>query len=144
MAVLSNKSFLQRSTDGTAWTTVVPITSVPDMGGTPEQIDITTLSDTKIRNMNGLQTSDALEFGAWYDPDTYPTITGYATNDAAANLNSLPYYRVAIGSEQASKGSFVWQGRLSVFVASYEVNAAIPITITISDEGEEELHWVAP
>ena len=33
---------------------LVDITSVPDLGGAPEQIDITTLSDTKQRNMNGL------------------------------------------------------------------------------------------
>ena len=49
MALLTNKTYLYRSTDGSTYSEVCAITSYPDLGGAPESIDITTLKDTKMR-----------------------------------------------------------------------------------------------
>ena len=131
MAILSNQAYLYRN-----GAKLCDITSIPDLGGAPDQIDVTTLSDLQTRNINGIQSVSALEFGAWYDKNTYAAL---AAIQAAASLDT---YQIRFGDTNGSAGKFEWQGKLSVFVGSVDVNAAVPMTITISDEGETALHMV--
>lgn len=143
MAVLSNVSYLYRKENGTStFVKLVDITSVPDLGGAPEQIDITTLSDRKQKNMNGIQSVSSHEFGAWYDDTVYDTLQAIMDADYdKTSAEQLDTYQIWIG-ENGVGGKFEWQGKLSVYVGGYESNAAIPMTITISDEGEEAIHKV--
>lgn len=144
MAVLSNVSYLYRKANGTStFTKLCDITSVPDLGGAPDQIDITTLSDRKQKNMNGIQTVSSHEFGAWYDSEVYDTLQGIQEADYdKTSVSELDTYQIWIG-ENGVGGKFEWQGKLSVYVGGYESNAAIPMTITISDEGEEAIKKVS-
>lgn len=144
MAVLSNVSYLYRKANGTStFVKLVDITSVPDLGGAPEQIDITTLSDRKQKNMNGIQSVSSHEFGAWYDDTVYDTLQSIMDADYdKTSVNELDTYQIWIG-ENGVGGKFEWQGKLSVYVGGYESNAAIPMTITISDEGEDAIHKVS-
>ena len=140
MAILSNKAYLMRKANGgSGFTKLCDITSIPDLGGAPDQIDVTTLSDLQTRNINGIQSVSALEFGAWYDKDTYSALQTIATADQAKTQSQLDTYQVWFG-ESGVHGKFEWQGKLSVYVGSVESNAAVPMTITISDEGETALH----
>lgn len=143
MAVLSNVSYLYRKPNGgSGFTKLCDITSVPDLGGAPEQIDITTLSDRKQKNMNGIQSVSSHEFGAWYDNDVYDELQAIMEADYDKTSESqLDTYQVWIG-DNGIGGKFEWQGKLSVYVGSYESNAAIPMTITISDEGTNAIHKV--
>lgn len=143
MAVLSNVSYLYRKPNGTAtFSKVCDITSVPDLGGAPEQIDITTLSDRKQKNMNGIQTVSSHEFSAWYDSEIYDTLQSIMEADYdKTSASELDTYQVWIGDDGVG-GKFEWQGKLSVYVGGYESNAAIPMTITISDEGEQAIKKV--
>ena len=143
MAVLSNVSYLYRKPNGASeFAKVCDITSVPDLGGAPEQIDITTLSDRKQKNMNGIQSVSSHEFGAWYDNDVYDTLQSIMEADYdKTSATELDTYQLWIG-ENGVGGKFEWSGKLSVYVGGYESNAAIPMTITISDEGEEAIHKV--
>lgn len=144
MAVLSNVSYLYRKPNGGAsFSKLVDITSVPDLGGAPEQIDITTLSDRKQKNMNGIQSVSAHEFGAWYDSAVYDTLQSIMEADYdKTDATELDTYQVWIGDNGVG-GIFEWQGKLSVYVGGYESNAAIPMTISISDEGEDAIHKVS-
>jgi len=144
MAVLSNVSYLYRKANGTStFTKLCDITSVPDLGGAPDQIDITTLSDRKQKNMNGIQTVSSHEFGAWYDSEVYDTLQSIQEADYdKTSVSELDTYQIWIG-ENGVGGKFEWQGKLSVYVGGYESNAAIPMTITISDEGEEAIKKVS-
>ena len=45
-ATSSYLSFLMHSTDGTSYTNLCPIKEYPDMGGEPELLDTTSLSDS--------------------------------------------------------------------------------------------------
>lgn len=143
MAVLSNVSYLYRKPNGTAtFSKLCDITSVPDLGGAPEQIDITTLSDRKQKNMNGIQTVSSHEFSAWYDSEIYDTLQTIMEADYdKTSASELDTYQVWIGDDGVG-GKFEWQGKLSVYVGGYESNAAIPMTITISDEGEQAIKKV--
>lgn len=143
MAVLSNVSYLYRKANGASvFNKVCDITSVPDLGGAPEQINITTLSDRKQKNMNGIQTVSSHEFGAWYDSKVYDELQAIQEADYdKTSVSELDTYQLWIG-ENGVGGKFEWQGKLSVYVGGYESNAAIPMTITISDEGEEAIKKV--
>ena len=142
MALLSNKTFLMRKANGgTGFTKLVDITSYPDIGGAPETIDVTTLSDMVQRNINGIQTASAHEFGAWYEKDTYATLQDIMEADVTKLQSELDTYQLWFG-ENGVYGIFEWQGKLSVYAGGAESNAARPMTITISDEGEEPMHLV--
>lgn len=132
MAILSNYAYLYRN-----GTKLCDITSIPDLGGAPDQIDVTTLSDKQTRNINGIQSVSALEFGAWYDKTTYAALA------AIQAAESLDTYQIRFGNTSGADGIFEWQGKLSVYVGSVESNAAVPMTITISDEGATALHMVS-
>jgi hypothetical protein len=143
MAILSNKAYLMRkASGGSSYTKLVDITSIPDLGGAPDQIDVTTLSDLQTRNINGIQSVSALEFGAWYDKNTYAALQTIATADQEKDQSQLDTYQVWFG-DNGVYGKFEWQGKLSVYVGAVESNAAVPMTITISDEGEDALHMVS-
>ena len=140
MAILSNKAYLMRKASGqSTFSKLLDITSIPDLGGAPDQIDVTTLSDLQTRNINGIQSVSALEFGAWYDKDTYAALQTIAEADQSKTQDNLDTYQVWFGDD-GTHGKFEWQGKLSVYVGAVESNAAVPMTVTISDEGVTALH----
>ena len=142
MAILANKAYLMRAENGSStFEKLLDITSIPDLGGAPDQIDVTTLSDLQTRNINGIQSVSALEFGAWYDKDVYSDLQTISEADQAKTQAELDTYQVWFG-ENGVHGKFEWQGKLSVYVGSVESNAAVPMTVTISDEGVTALHMV--
>lgn len=142
MAILSNYAYLMRKANGeSTFAKLVDITSIPDLGGAPDQIDVTTLSDKQTRNINGIQSISALEFGAWYNKTDYAALQAIAVADEGKQQSELDTYQIWFGTNGAD-GKFEWQGKLSVYVGSVESNAAVPMTITISDEGVTGLHMV--
>ena len=144
MAILSNQSYLMRKENGgSSFTKLCDVTTIPTLLGTPEQIDVTTLSHTKYVYIQGLQTSESLEFGAWYDKEKYSELAAImAADKAKTGQSELDTYRVCLGTTEGLQGVFEWQGKLTVSVTGFGVNEAVPMTITISDEGDEELHYV--
>ena len=145
MAILSNQSFLMRKKNGeSSFTKLVDVTNIPTLLGVPENIDVTTLSHTKYVYIQGLQTSESLEFNAWYDKEKYEELNTIMQEDKAkTGTSQLDTYRVCLGTTEGVQGIFEWQGKLTVSVTSFGVNEAVPMTIVISDEGDEELHYVA-
>ena len=142
MALLSNKTFLMRKANGTAsFVKLTDITSYPDIGGAPDTIDVTTLSDMVQRHINGIQTAGAHEFGAWYEKDVYANLQAIQEADVTKLPSELDTYQLWFG-ENGVYGKFEWQGKLSVYAGGAESNAARPMTITISDEGEEPMHLI--
>lgn len=93
------------------------------------------------RNINGIQTSSSHEFGAWYDKETYQSLYAIQEADISKTASQLDTYQLWFG-EDGVFGKFEWQGKLSVFAGGAESNSARPMTITISDEGEEPIHLV--
>ena len=50
---------------------LIDITEYPDLGGEKEKLDVTTLSDTKKRTINGIEDTGDLAFKAWYEKADY-------------------------------------------------------------------------
>lgn len=128
MAISTIYTFLMKSDNGTSYSKLTCITSFPDLGGSPEQIDVTTLCDTQRHFIPGVQENGSLAFEAWYDSATYSTLKGLAGSDN--------YYAVWFGGTDAthptgSNGVFKFKGDLRVNVNGGGVNEAVAMTITI-------------
>lgn len=134
------KTFLMRSTDGTSYTKVIDIKDFPDLGGDPETIDTTTLTDKMRTSVPGISEAENFVFTANYDPAQFQTLVGYATADEGAPN----YYAVWFGGTDATQvgadptptgnlGKFEFKGTMSQpYVAGGGVNEARSISISIA------------
>ena len=130
------KTFLMSSSNsGSSYSKLIDIKEFPDLGGTPEMIDVTTLSDKMQKFVMGVQSNEGLTFTANYDKASYAALQALTGNQ---------YYAVWFGGTESggvvtpdgSEGKFSFQGELSVFVAGAGVNAARDMSITIAPSTE--------
>lgn len=138
IAMLTNKTHLMHKNGDGKWETLVPITKYPQLGGEPEQVEVTRLCDSRKRYINGLEDAQGLTFEANYVPADYKKLSALAT------AGTLETYRLCFGGETGSDGCFEWSGKISVYIAEGESNAPRKMSFTISDEGEKELSEVEP
>lgn len=133
MAFSTYKTFLMHKEDST-WKKLVDITSFPAMGGAPEMISVTTLSDPQEIQILGVQKNEAKTFGANYDKEDFAKLK------ALEGVESE--YALWFGGEDSEtggqatptgdRGKFHWTGSLSVYVKDGGVNAVAGMEITIS------------
>ena len=131
MAISTYKIFLMQK-NTSAWEKVVDIKEFPDLGGTPEMLETTTLSDKMQTYIPGIQSIDALEFTSNY------TLTDYKKRKALEGQDEE--CAVWFGGTEAgdtvtptgSDGKFKFNGQLSVFPVGGGVNEVVDMTITIA------------
>lgn len=73
MAISTYKVFLMKK-EASEYKKLVDIKDFPDLGGSPEMLETTTLSDAMQTYIPGIQSLDALEFTANYDKEDYATL----------------------------------------------------------------------
>jgi hypothetical protein len=136
MAKCTNKTFLMvKKSGGDSFEKLIDITQYPDLGGSKEKLDVTTLSDTRKRTINGIEDSSDLEFSAWYEKDDYEKLLALEAAD------SIDTYQLWFGDDGAD-GIFEWSGKMAVYPTSGSSNAAREMSFSITDEGDEALHYV--
>lgn len=117
---------------------VIDIKSYPDLGGDPEKIDVTTLSDSVQRNINGVQQMDTMQFTANYTKGDKRKL------DTLEKKGESEWYAVVFGADadgtpDGHDGIVFWQGGVSSYVSGGDVNAARELTIVISTATAPEL-----
>lgn len=116
-----------------SYSEVCPIKSYPDLGGAPDLIDMTTLSNKSKIGVPGIQNNDAMTFEANYNPTVYNELLAYADGTAR---NWAVYFGASISGStvtpDGSDGKFTFQGLFDVFVAGGGVNEGRSMTITIT------------
>lgn len=136
MAKCTHITYLMHKAAGDSnFSKLVDITEYPDLGGDTEKIDVTTLSDRKKRNINGIQDSADLEFKAWYEQADYENLLAIQT------AGTIDTYQLWFG-ENGEDGVWEWSGIMNVFPGGGGTNAAREMSFSITDEGEEALHYV--
>ncbi len=139
MAISTYKVFLmKKSTQGT-YEKVVDIKDFPDLGGTPEMLDTTTLSDRMKTSIPGIQSLDALEFTANYTKEDFKKV--YALRDKEEQ------YAVWIGGTEKTgsvtptgeDGKYEFKGKLDVYVKGGGVNEVVDMVITIGASNPVDL-----
>lgn len=129
------KTFLMQGTGtGTlTYSKVVDIKSYPDIGGAPDLIDMTTLSNKSKIGVPGIQNNDALTFDANYDPTDYTTLKTLADGTAK-------HFAIYFGGTESNgvvtptgaDGKFTFDGILDVYVAGGGVNEGRTMQISIT------------
>lgn len=104
-----------------AGTKLCDIKDFPDLGGAPESLDATTLSDAAKVYIAGIKDQQAIEFTANFDAATYATINALTTTTA---------FTLEFGSSGAS-GIFAWSGTASAYVVGAGVNGVVEMKIVI-------------
>ena len=131
MAISTYKVFLMKK-DSSAYAKLVDIKDFPDLGGTPEMLETTTLSDGMQTYITGIQSLDALEFNANYDLTKFQELK---------QLEGVEHeYSVWFGGTVSNgavtptgeNGKFNFKGYLSVFPVGGGVNEVVGMTITIA------------
>lgn len=131
MAISTYKVFLMKKTEN-AYAKLVDIKEFPDIGGDPEMLETTTLSDKMQTYIKGIQSNEGLSFTANY------TKTDYATLQALED--SEEDYAIWFGGTESggvvtpdgSDGKFSFKGELSVHVVGGGVNEVVDMGVTIA------------
>lgn len=133
MASSTYQTYLMVKGDSSeTYTKLVDIKDFPDLGGAPEMLDTTTLSDAMTTNIPGIQSVDALEFTANYTPTDFSTLKAME-----GKTKSFAVWLGASGSgstatPDGSMGKFTFDGQLSVYKNGGGVNEVQDMTITIA------------
>ena len=131
MAISTYKSFLMHKKSST-WEKLIDIKSFPDLGGAPELLETTTLSDRMTTNIMGIQSLDALEFECNYTKEDYTKLKALEGTEAD--------FAVWLGGTEASgnvtptgsDGKFEFKGQISVYVNGGGVNEVVNMTVSIA------------
>ena len=65
---------MHKATSSSTYEVLIPIKSFPDLGGEPERIDVTTLSDRVRKYAQGVQDLSSFSFTANYIAADYQTV----------------------------------------------------------------------
>ena len=132
--------YRKKGTGAGEYTKLVDIKDFPDLGGEPELLETTTLSNKAQTYINGIQSMDALTFTYNYDKQTYSTIKelegeqldfqlcfGSTSVDNAEDLGD------------GEDGIFEWSGDLVTWVTGGGVNEVVEATLSIAPSTEVKL-----
>jgi len=139
MAISTFRVFLMHSTDGSNYTKLIDIKSFPDLGGEPELLETTTLSDRMQTYIAGIQSLDALTFTANYELADYEALL--------AHEGLTEHYAVWFGGTGSgdtvfpvgNDGKFAFEGQLSTWTTGGGVNAVVDLNISIAPATEIKL-----
>ena len=131
MASSTYKSFLMVKKTST-YEKLIDIVSYPDLGGAPEMLDATSLSDPMTVNVLGIQSLDALDFEANYELEKYTELKAMEGKDQE--------FAVWLGGTESNgtvtptgeDGKFEFGGQLSVYLNGGGVNEVRKMTISIA------------
>lgn len=133
MARSTYKTFLMhKASGGASYVKLIDIKDYPDLGGDPEMIETTTLSDKMHTYVDGVQSFDGLAFTANYSLDDYKKIKAL---EGATHEFAVWFGGTGEGSTltpTGSEGKFKFSGTISVYVAGGGVNEASNMTVSIA------------
>ena len=131
MAISTYKVFLMKKETST-YEKLVDIKDFPDLGGSPEMLETTTLSDKMQTYIPGIQSLDALEFSANYTKEEFTKLKALEGEE----LDLAVWF----GGEEANgtltptgnDGKFNFKGYVSVFVAGGGTNEVVGMTVAVA------------
>lgn len=135
MAISTYKIFLMKgetSSDTTTYSKLIDIKDFPDLGGSPEMLETTTLSDKMQTYVPGIQSLDALEFTANYTKTDFTTLKALEGTSTKFAVWFGATETGGVLTPDGSDGKFEFEGILSVFPVGGGVNEVVDMTITIA------------
>lgn len=111
---------------GETYTKIAGLQSFPDIGGAPDQIDITTLDDAMMHYMNGLKDAGSMEFTFLFDKENKST-SNYQVLCGLEDAGTAVSWEVKLPSGT----KFHWDGEVAVTLSGAGVNEALHFTANI-------------
>ena len=111
---------------GDTYTKVAGLQSIPDIGGAPEQIDITTFDDAMMHYMNGLKDVGSMEFTFLYDKQDNAS-SNFQTLCGLEDAGTVVSWEVKLPTGT----KFHWDGEVSVTLSGAGVNEPLHFTANI-------------
>ena len=133
MAISTQGVTLKWGTSAASLRKVVDIKDFPDLGGAPEMLETTTLSDHIQTYIMGIQGSDMMEFTCNYTKADFNAVMQDANTDL--------YYALEFGNN-GSEGIFEWQGQHTAWVVGAGVNAVTEFKIGIAPSTKPKLKTI--
>lgn len=132
MARSTYMTFLMKKGTGQTYEKLVDIKSFPDLGGEPEMLESTTLSDEMQTYIPGIQSLDGLTFNANYDKADYTTLKALENQTESYAVWFGGTKTGSVATPTGTEGKYEFDGQLSVFVAGGGVNEVVNMTISIA------------
>lgn len=118
---------LHTSDTGKDYTKLVDIKTYPDLGGEPEMLEATTLSDGQEVFVRGIDSGEAMEFTYNYTKANYAAVKAMA--------EKAIYYKVVIGRGE-EKQEFEFQGEHTTKIEGGGVNEVVNAMLTVAPSTE--------
>lgn len=128
MAISTYKVYLMHAASGDTYEKLVDIKDFPDLGGSPEMLETTTLSDKMQTFISGIQTLEALEFVANYTKADFQKLKALE----GKNEKYAVWFGATSDTPDGTDGKFSFNGELSVHANGGGVNEVVNMTITIA------------
>ena len=135
MATSTYNTYLMKMTAGTpdTWAKVLDIKDYPDLGGAPEFLDCTTLSDKMRWGVPGLQSNDRLVFTANYDEAVSSNIQTTLDGLKGVEHTYAVWFGAAVpGTPDGLQGKFSFKGYLDWHIIGKGVNEVREIEVGIT------------
>lgn len=131
MAISTYKVFLmKKNTD--SYEKLIDIKDYPDLGGTPEMLETTTLSDKMQTYIMGIQSLDAMEFNANYTREDFTKLKALEGQELELSVWFGGTESGSTLTPTGSDGKFNFKGYVSVFVAGGSVNEVVGMTVAVA------------
>lgn len=133
MAISTYKVFLMhKASSGDTYTKLIDIKEFPDLGGEPEMLETTTLSDNMQTYIAGIQSMDGLSFSANYDMTEYQKLKALEGKKESYAVWFGGTENSGTVTPDGSNGKFAFDGELSVYPVGGGVNEVVGMNITIA------------
>lgn len=131
MAISTYKIFLMMKNSST-YEKLIDIKDFPDLGGSPEMLETTTLSDKMQTYIPGIQSLDALEFTANYTKEDFTKLKALEGQEKEFAVWFGGTEEGNVLTPTGTDGKFQFKGRLSAFPVGGGVNEVVDMTVTIA------------
>ncbi|ORN05397.1 Phage tail protein [Lentilactobacillus parabuchneri] len=111
--------------DTTTYTEVADVKTIPALGGSPQEVDVTTLADTRAKQIEGIEAATTAAFSVQYK--------GPSWNAVEAKAGDRQQYNWRVTYPDGMVATFT--GSFTIQFGEVAVNGALTytITVTISD-----------
>lgn len=131
MAISTYKIFLMMKNSST-YEKLIDIKDFPDLGGSPEMLETTTLSDKMQTYIPGIQSLDALEFTANYTKEDFTKLKALEGQEKEFAVWFGGTEEANVLTPTGTDGKFQFKGQLSAFPVGGGVNEVVDMKITIA------------
>ena len=120
------------SGSSTTWAKLVDIKDIPDLGGPPEQIETTTLSDPGRTYVPGIENTEQKTITCNYDKNDFDTLNALKGVEQNVAIWFGGTENQGVVTPDGSEGKFEGKAYINVYVAGAGVNEVVNMTVSLT------------